>query len=154
MSKAIYLPAQRNRQPARPTPQTEAPPLHPGKANPCPVLHWPAIWNHLHIEDSCGFQWCDVDTVTPEFPQTLHNTSLIRKVFDMWESTLQDAFVPDENVTVDEQLLTYRGRVPFKQYIPSKPGKYGIKLWMLSDTKTSYVCRIQVYSGRAGNQHR
>jgi len=63
----------------------------------------------------------------------------IRKVFDMWESTLQDAFVPDENVTVDEQLLTYRGRVPFKQYIPSKPGKYGIKLWMLCDSKTDII---------------
>ena len=78
----------------------------------------------------------------------------IRKVFDMWESTLQDAFVPDENVTVDEQLLTYRGRVPFKQYIPSKPGKYGIKLWMLCDSKTSYVCRLQVYTGRVVDQPR
>ena len=38
------------------------------------MLHWPAIWNH-HIEDSCGFQWSDVDAVTPEFPQNLHNTS-------------------------------------------------------------------------------
>jgi len=82
----------------------------------------------------------------------------IRRVFESWESTLQDSFVPDENVTVDEQLLTYRGRVPFKQYIPSKPGKYGIKLWMLCDSKTSYVCRLQVYTGdkkaRKGNRTR
>ena len=48
---------------------------HPGKATPCPVLHLPAIWNHLHIEDSCGFQWRDVDAVTMEFPQNLHNAS-------------------------------------------------------------------------------
>jgi len=75
MSRAIYLPAQRNRQPARPTPQTEAPPPYPGKTTPCPVWHLPAIWNHLHIEDSCGFQWRDVDAVTPEFSQNLHNTS-------------------------------------------------------------------------------
>ena len=72
---AVYLPAQRNRQRARPTPQTEAPPPHPGKATPCPLLHLPAIWNHLHIEDSCGFQWRDVDAVTMEFPQNLHNAS-------------------------------------------------------------------------------
>ena len=26
------------------------------------------------IEDSCGFQWRDVDAATPEFPQDLHNT--------------------------------------------------------------------------------
>jgi len=56
-------------------PDRGPPPPHPGKATPCPMLHWPAIWNHLHIEGSCGFQWCDVDAVTPEFPQNLHNTS-------------------------------------------------------------------------------
>jgi len=37
-------------------------------------LLWPALWNHLHIEDSCGFQWRDVDAATLEFPQDLHNT--------------------------------------------------------------------------------
>ena len=74
VSGAIYLPVQRNRQPARLTLQTEAPP-HPGEATWSPVWHWPAIWNHLHIEDSCGFQWRDVDTVTSEFPLDLHNPS-------------------------------------------------------------------------------
>ena len=78
----------------------------------------------------------------------------IREVFDMWEKTLEDAFVPYENLTVDEQLLTFRGRCPFKQYIPSKPGKYGVKFWMLSDNKTSYVCRLQVYTGRQVGQAR
>lgn len=76
----------------------------------------------------------------------------IRGIFDMWEKTLEDAFVPFENVTCDEQLLTFRGRCPFKQYIPSKPGKYGIKFWMLSDSQTSYVCRLQVYIGRQGDK--
>ena len=61
---------------------------------------------------------------------------------------MEDSFVPFENVTVDEQLLTYRGRCPFIQYIPSKPGKYGIKFWMQCDSKTSYVSRVQVYTGR------
>ena len=78
----------------------------------------------------------------------------VRRIFDMWEETLQDSFVPADNVTVDEQLLTYRGRVPFKQYIPSKPGKYGIKFWMLCDSKTSYVCRLQVYTGKQSGQER
>jgi len=52
MSGAIYLPAQRNRQPARPTPRLR-PPSDLGKATLCPVSHLPAIWNHLHV----GFQW-------------------------------------------------------------------------------------------------
>ena len=74
VSRAIYLSAQRNWQPARPTPRLR-PPSHPGKTTPGPMWHWPTIWNHCHIEDSCGFQWRDVDAVTPEFPLDLHNTS-------------------------------------------------------------------------------
>ena len=78
----------------------------------------------------------------------------VRRIFDMWEETLQDSFIPEDNVTVDEQLLTYRGRVSFKQYIPRKLGKYGIKFWMLSDSMTSYVCRLQVYTGKQSGQER
>ncbi len=54
-------------------------------------------------------------------------------------------------MTVDEQLVTFRGRCPFKQYIPSKPGRYGIKLWALCDSKTSYVWNVQVYTGKNSN---
>jgi len=74
MSRAIYLPAQRNRQPATPTPQTETP-TTPRQGDPGPMWHLPTIWNHLHIEDSCGFQWRDVDAVTLEFLLDLQNTS-------------------------------------------------------------------------------
>jgi len=56
-------------------PPRPRPPSHPGKATPSPVCHWPAIWNHLHSEDSCGFQWRNVDAVTREFPLDLQNTS-------------------------------------------------------------------------------
>jgi len=78
MSRAIYL-VTSTEEPttskADPPPRPRPTPSHPGKATPYLVLHWPAIWNHLHIKDSCGFQWRDVDAVTPEFPQNLHNTS-------------------------------------------------------------------------------
>ena len=55
---------------------------------------------------------------------------------------------PGENVTVDEQLVGFQGRCPFRQYMPSKPAKYGIKFWMLCDSSTTYVWNIQVYTGK------
>lgn len=38
--------------------------------------------------------------------------------------------------------------------MPSKPGKYGIKIWVLCDAKTSYVMNMQVYTGKSvGEAH-
>ena len=57
LNEQTKIPAQRNRQPARPTPRPRPPP-HPGKATPCPVLHWPALWNHNKITAvSSGATW-------------------------------------------------------------------------------------------------
>lgn len=78
----------------------------------------------------------------------------IRDLFETWVGNLQACFVPNDNVTVDEQLVTFRGKCPFKQYIPSKPGKYGIKLWACCDSNTSYVYNIQVYTGKGANEGR
>ena len=43
--------------------------------------------------------------------------------------------------------MGFRGR-PFKQYIPSKPAKYGIKIWTLCDSASSYCLKAQVYTGK------
>ena len=38
------------------------------------------------------------------------------------------------DITVNEQLVPFRGRCPFRQYFPSKPAKHGIKIWWTSDS--------------------
>ena len=37
-------------------------------------------------------------------------------------------------------------------FIPAKPGRYGIKIWVLVDTETKYCYNAQVYIGKTGNQ--
>ena len=41
--------------------------------------------------------------------------------------------VPGESVTIDEQLYPYRGQCRYRQFMPSKPAKYGLKFWLLCD---------------------
>ena len=43
---------------------------------------------------------------------------------------------------------------PFRQYIPSKPAKYGIKIWWCCDAQTSYPLNGQVYLGKQPDQPR
>lgn len=42
----------------------------------------------------------------------------------------------------------FPGRCPFQQYMPSKPGKYGIKLWTACDARSGYAWNMQVYTGK------
>lgn len=57
-------------------------------------------------------------------------------------------FNPGTDVTVDERLVPFRGRCGFKQYIPSKPGKYGLKILVACDAQTSYTWNMQMYTGK------
>ena len=60
----------------------------------------------------------------------------IHSVFERIVAKFRSSYKAGEAVTVDEQLVTTRSRCPFKVYIPSKPGKYGIKLWALADAQS------------------
>lgn len=72
----------------------------------------------------------------------------IRDIWNKWSELLPVYHNCGENVTIDEQLLAFHGRCSFRQYMPSKPAKYGIKFWVLVDTDSSYVWKIQPYLGK------
>nr|XP_046255654.1 piggyBac transposable element-derived protein 4-like [Scatophagus argus] len=72
----------------------------------------------------------------------------IRDVWDKWVEILPLLYNPGPHVTVDERLVPFRGRCPFRQYLPNKPGKYGIKIWAACDAKSSYAWNMQVYTGK------
>jgi hypothetical protein len=57
-------------------------------------------------------------------------------------------YTPFEHCTIDEQLLGYRGKCPFRVFIKSKPDKYGIKIVMLNDAKTFYMLNAIPYTGK------
>ena len=44
--------------------------------------------------------------------------------------------MPGKNITVDEGLVKFNGRLSFKQYMPMKSDKFGIKVWLLADADT------------------
>ena len=52
-------------------------------------------------------------------------------------------------MTIDEQLLGFRGRCPFRMYIPSKPDKYCIKLVMMCGVRTKYMYDASPYLGKS-----
>ena len=72
-------------------------------------------------------------------------------VRDIWTSIINEfrrVYKPSSTVTIDEKLVEFHGRVKFRMYIPSKPGKYGIKMIWLVDNSNTFVLNGLVYIGR------
>ncbi|XP_069008593.1 LOW QUALITY PROTEIN: piggyBac transposable element-derived protein 4-like [Embiotoca jacksoni] len=80
--------------------------------------------------------------------QQRHKLAAIRTVWDKWVHRLPLFYNPGANVTIDKQLMPFRGRCPFRQSISSKPAKYGIKIWAACDATFSYAWNLQVYTGK------
>lgn len=62
-------------------------------------------------------------------------------ISEIWEYLMANCeknYKPGAYVTIDEQLVGFRGKCKFRMYIPSKPDKYGLKLIM--------ICVIMVQS--------
>ena len=74
----------------------------------------------------------------------------IRPLIDILINKWQAVYYPEQNLSVDESIVAYKGRASMIQYNPQKPHKWGIKAWVLSESKTGYMYNWEMYRGRAG----
>ena len=72
----------------------------------------------------------------------------IRPFLDHLLTQFPASFSPHENLTIDEDVCGFRGRVIFRVYTKNKPDKYGIKMFTVCDSKTGYVLCTEVYTGK------
>ncbi|XP_077301051.1 piggyBac transposable element-derived protein 4 [Arctopsyche grandis] len=71
----------------------------------------------------------------------------IRELFQAFVNNCKSSFNLSGYTTIDEMLHPFRGRCSFIQYIPSKPAKYGLKMFALCDAKSFYTSNLEIYCG-------
>lgn len=71
----------------------------------------------------------------------------IEQVADHVFENIRKVLYPGRNLSLDEALLLWRGRLIFRQYIPNKSAKYGMKLYELC-TPDGFVLECLVYTGK------
>jgi hypothetical protein len=71
----------------------------------------------------------------------------IRNIYDKFVVACEANYIPGTGCTVNESLHGFRGMCSFRQYIPNKPSKYGIKVNVLADSKTFYLVSSKIYTG-------
>jgi hypothetical protein len=71
----------------------------------------------------------------------------IRKIVDALGNKFCDLYNPSEHLAVDEVIVFFKGRVVFRQYIPKKHKRFGIKIYKLCDS-LGYTYDMSVYLGK------
>ena len=62
-------------------------------------------------------------------------------------SCFQECYYPTRELAAGETMVGFSGRYSVKQYMPSKPTKWGIKCFTAADSANGYVLNILVYTG-------
>ena len=76
--------------------------------------------------------------------------SKLRMIMDHLKKVMLEVITPEKNLSVDESMMLWRGRLVFRQYIKNKCHKYGIKFYELC-TYDGLVLTVEVYDGQGFN---
>jgi len=73
--------------------------------------------------------------------------SRVRPLIQSLQQSFRRHYAPSQFLTLDESMVAFKGRSALKQYIPTKPHKWGYKIWCLASD--DYLLHFEVYEGKA-----
>lgn len=88
------------------------------------------------------------DRETREERRAQSKLAPIKEVWGAFVSNCTENYKPSSYCTIDEQLVGFRGRCPFRVYMNNKSNKYGLKIVMICDNATKYMIKAIPYLGK------
>ncbi|KAL9967433.1 hypothetical protein ACROYT_G025655 [Oculina patagonica] len=115
-----------------------------GIANVMSQTRFLQIWRYFHLADNA--------VAIPRGAGGFDKIYRVRSYLNIILTNIRDEYRLEKNIAIDETMVAHKGKLAFKQYIKNKPTKWGIKLWVLSEARSGYVYRFQVYLGKEHGQ--
>ena len=81
-------------------------------------------------------------------PDSSTRCAKIQPFIDLLCPVFESTYTPSQQIAVDESVISFKGRVSFRQYLKGKPHPWGMKAFVMSDGKTGYLQRVCVYYGK------
>lgn len=72
----------------------------------------------------------------------------IKWVVDYLRNKFNSSLKPFQDLCIDESLLLWRGRLGFRQYIPQKRNRFGMKFFVLCDVESGFILDFIIYTGK------
>ena len=118
-------------------------------------LHYSPIADQIprdrFLEISRYVHFVDNTTLQPRGSPGHDRLGKVRPVIDHLSAKFAEVYHPHKEVAVDEAMIKFQGRSSLKQYMPKKPIKRGIKVWVLGDSQTGYFSKFDIYCGKGSS---
>ncbi|XP_020298401.1 piggyBac transposable element-derived protein 4-like [Pseudomyrmex gracilis] len=75
-----------------------------------------------------------------------HPLKKLKPVIDDLREKFSNSILPGQNLCIDESLVLWKKKLYFKQFLPLKQHRFGIKLFELVDCKTGFLIDFIVYT--------
>jgi len=122
----------------------------------CPLPRWHMYWSELYQQPFVAsvFPRCRFEQLLryfhaappPPAAAARDPLSRIRPLVQSLQHSFPRHYAPSRCLTLDEAMVAFKGRSPIKQCIPSKPHKWGYKIYCLASD--DYLLHFEVYQGK------
>ncbi|GBM01172.1 PiggyBac transposable element-derived protein 4 [Araneus ventricosus] len=89
-------------------------------------------------------------TNNEEFDKDNHPWPKLNKIYDIMEhlrNKFRNLYIPDKNLSIDESLMRFKGRLSWKMFIAKKRARFGLKFFVVCEVGTGYIADFLIYTG-------
>ena len=70
---------------------------------------------------------------------TYEKTAKIKPLHNLLVKCFQTIYKPEKDISIDESLLLWKVMFSWKQYIPNKGSRFGMRAFILSEVDSGYI---------------
>lgn len=96
---------------------------------------WEQIWRFWHFNDN--------EAEEAETPDRLYK---VKPVLELLSRKFSMLYKPEQQISLDEAMIPWRGRLKIKTFNPRKPTRYGLLVRLVCEASTGYICSLEIYS--------
>ncbi|GFW26533.1 piggyBac transposable element-derived protein 4 [Trichonephila clavipes] len=89
-------------------------------------------------------------TNNEELDKDRHPWPKLNKIYELMEHLqrkFREVYIPGKNLSLDESLMKFKGRLKWKMYIAKKRARFGLKFFVLCEAGSGYISDFLIYTG-------
>ena len=114
------------------------------------VYHYSPIANRISpkrfFEIHCFIHFANNATLPPSGSSGYDKLGKIRSILTSLTERCSTVYEPGQDLSIDEAMIQYKGRSSLQHYMPKKPVKRVIKVWLRAEAANGYASRLEVYT--------